>query len=152
MVPKDVWRDHVAPAARYAAGALSKDDLARSFDSAPGLVEVSATRATGEWLKAHTSRDDVVLVRGHDAQVYEAAARSCRCYFFWSVWLTRAERAYRRDEWLAKDAQDFERTRPAYVVALDWAPPGSLEGPDYYTARGYAERARFGSFVILGIR
>jgi len=108
---------------------------------------------------ANTAPDERVLVRSYEPEIYVLSSRRYGGRFFWSDWLTSPRRAYRRDEWLAEDARDFERVAPTWVVALppvldpwewDWfRTRADIESAAFYESRGFERRAVFGPYVIL---
>jgi hypothetical protein len=152
------WTRRATNAAAFVTGALTRDALDDTFDI-PGFFDEQDARRTARWLSANTAPDERVLVRGYEPEIYLLSSRRYGGRFFWSDWLTSPRRAYRREEWLAQDAGDFQRLAPTWVVALPPAPEpwtwdwfrarADLESAAFYEGRGFERRAAFGPYIIL---
>ncbi len=104
--------------------------------------------AVADWLTAHASPGDRVAVRGFEPQIYALTGMSYGGRFFWTTFLTMPTRAYRRDEWLARDREDLVRIRPRFVVSVKSAASGA-DSASYFSELGYAPRADIGAFEVL---
>lgn len=102
----------------------------------------------GKWLEAHSSKDDVVCVRGFEPQIYAVANRRFVGRFFWTTFLTQPARAYRRAEWLAEDARALAANPPAFIVTLSAIHEG-LDSREHYEPLGYRSVAIFHGYEIL---
>jgi hypothetical protein len=152
------WTRRAGAAAAFAAGRSTRDALDDSFD-VPGFFDERDARGVARWLATNTAPDERVLVRGYEPEIYVMSGRRYGGRFFWSDWLTSPRRDYRRQEWQAQDARDFERIAPTWVVALppvpepwtwDWfRARAEVESAAWYEAHGYERCAQFGPYVVL---
>jgi hypothetical protein len=106
------------------------------------------SEVVGDWLRAHTTPDENITVRGFQPEIYAIARRRHIGRFFWTTFLTRESRAYRRPEWLAEDRRDLIEHPPKYVVTLS----DIRQGPDsneFFAELGYHPVEEMGEFTIL---
>ncbi len=103
----------------------------------------------GDYLREHTTSDEPVLVRGFQPEIYAVAKRHYQGRFFWSLFLTSPNRAYRREAYLAEDREAFEKARPRYVVTRRESTEVNLDHPDYYVPLGYRIEVEHGRFVVM---
>ncbi|HEY8086959.1 MAG TPA: glycosyltransferase family 39 protein [Polyangiaceae bacterium] len=149
MTPPDVWWLRARNALRFAAGRLSSEELVCSFDNAD-WIDLTHAQAMGYWVRDHAAPGDRLLVRGYEPEIYYFAGHRYGGRFFWSSVLVAPGLAYRRDAWLAEDAADIERLRPAWVVTFETPPTGAeRESPGWFEAQGWKRQATIGPFVAL---
>jgi hypothetical protein len=131
----------------YVTGHVERDRYLATFDSAFLHFSAKDDALAADYLRAHTTPDDFVAVRGFSPQIYALADRRHHGRFFWTTFLTQKARAYRRAEWLKEDRDALAEKPPKFVVVLR----DETEGPDsaaYFP--DYEPRATFGEHVILG--
>jgi hypothetical protein len=68
--------------------------------------------------------------------------------FFWTAFLTRPSRAFRREAWLAEDAAVIDSKKARWVVTWTETRDGP-ESASYFLPRGYVERTRIGAYTVL---
>jgi hypothetical protein len=145
----DVWWLRAKNAVRFARGDLDAQALVESFD-VEDWIDMTSSRAAGEWVRTHALPGEHLLVRGYDPQIYYFAGRRYSGRFFWSSVLVTPGLSYRRDEWLAADRADIERLRPAWVVTpSESLAGGECESPGWFEGMGWERRSAFGDFVVL---
>ena len=145
----DVWWLRAKNALRFARGELSPTALVDSFD-VEGWIDMTSSRAAGEWIRARARPGEHLVVRGYDPQIYYFAGRRYGGRFFWSSVLVTPGLSYRRAEWLAADRADLERLRPAWVVTWRESLTGAeCESPAWFEGMGWRRQAAFGNFVVL---
>ncbi len=136
---------------RYLRGVDSRERFASRFAFPEVHFSYAEAEWVGLWLRAHTTPEDFVAVRGFEPEVYAVAHRRHSGRFFWTTFLTVPARAYRRAEYLAEDLRAFEgERRPKYVVAR--RDPSTHDGADsvsYFEPLGYQPEVEHGAFVIL---
>ena len=140
------WFFFVKNATKSARGEITRAQFVAPFAFPEIGFGYSDSEATGNWLREHSSPDDLVSVRGFQPEIYAVAERRHGGRFFWTTFLTNPARAYRRAEWLAEDRRDLDTRPPRYAVIL----ASATEGPDsaaYFP--GYERRVAFGNLVVL---
>lgn len=145
-VPHDVWSDHAKTALALARGEQAWDKRAEQF--LDGSYDAANSMRIGDWLRAHSSPDDSILVRGYEPEIYAFAERRFVGRFFWSAFLTHRSRIYRRAEWLAQDEGGIARFPPRFVVALGNT-VDAIDSTRWFEERGYVTRQVFGGLVIM---
>jgi hypothetical protein len=131
----------------YVTGHVERDRYLATFDMPFMHFSAKDDAQAADYLRAHTTPDDFVTVRGFSPQVYALAERRHHGRFFWTSFLTQTSRAYRRPEWLKEDLNALAEKPPKFVVVLR----DEREGPDsaaYFP--DYEPRATFGEHLVLG--
>ena len=146
MTPHDIWLLRVRNAALWMAGAISRDELTARFSS--GYIDMTDAARAGAWLRVNAAREDTLLVRGYEPEIYAFAERHSTARFFWTGALVDPNRAYRRAEWLAEDRAYVEARSARWVVASE-APFPELDSARWFESLGYDRREAFGPFTIL---
>jgi hypothetical protein len=144
----DGWWAATSATLHWWRGDWDRAHFAASFQTWDGLRRYGELEATGLWLRSHASRGDLVAVRGVAAEIYVVSGLHAPGRFFWTTFLTRPSRRYRREEWLAEDAAALDAKKPRWVVVT----AGAADGPEsegFFLPRGYAERTRIGPYVVL---
>jgi hypothetical protein len=146
MTPTDIWLLRVKNTALWMTGAISRDELTSRFSSV--YIDMRDAVRAGEWLRVNTAREDTLLVRGYEPEIYALAQRHSTARFFWTAALVDPNRAYRRAEWLAEDRAYVEARSARWVVASDSALP-EVDSVGWFESLGYTRRESFGPFTIL---
>ena len=135
-------------AVRWLTGKIDRAEYADTFCVPQLDFWYGNSERVGLWIREHSNPDDVIAVRGFDAEIYAVAERRYTGRFFWTTFLTSPVRAYRRADWLAEDQAAFNAAKPRYVVALSAIHEG-LDAPETYIAQGYETRLVIREFTIL---
>ncbi len=134
---------------RRVVGTSDAQAYLKTFDKPELSFYPAENLEVATWLRAHTAPGDPVLVRGHEPEIYLLAGRRTPGRFFSTGQLVWNNCAYRRDEWLAQDREQYTRgpTRPRIVVAIV-APPG-VDAAETFLPLGFVERLRTPHYVVL---
>jgi hypothetical protein len=122
--------------------------FASTFQTWDGARRYADVEATGAWLRDHRAGDDELLVRGVAAEIYVVSGLHAPGRFFWTAFLTRPSRAFRREAWLAEDAAVIDSKKARWVVTWTETRDGP-ESASYFLPRGYVERTRIGAYTVL---
>jgi hypothetical protein len=145
--PAERWFARVRDTLKYETHRMDRAEFASRFDI-PGFYSESDAELVASWLRARTSPEDTVIVRGFEPEIYALSGRHFTGRFFWSTFLTGSGRMYRRDQLLAEDRAEIERHPPRYAVALRFMDSG-VDSPTWFEALGYTRRVDIGGFAIL---
>ncbi|MGD0528689.1 MAG: hypothetical protein ABSE49_26370 [Polyangiaceae bacterium] len=144
----DGWWGATSATLHLWRGDWDRARFARHFQTWDGVRQYADLEATGLWLRAHASAGDLVAVRGVATEVYVVSGMRAPGRFFWTTFLTRPSRRYRREEWLAEDAAAIDAKKPRWAVTSSDATEGP-ESEGFFARRGYAERTRIGPYTVL---
>jgi len=142
------WLRTTAATVHWLAGDWTRARFAGTFQTWDAVRRYADVEATGLWIRARSSRNDELLVRGVAAEVYVVSGLHAPGRFFWTAFLTRPSRTFHREAWLAEDAAVIDAKRPRWVVT--WTE--TREGPEsasYFFPRGYIERTHIGPYTVL---
>lgn len=100
-----------------------------------------------DWLRAHSSESDRIVVRGFHAEVYLLADRRYDGRFFWSGSYAGSFRNYAgAAAWREEDKRALETTAPRYVI--DSSDPGCQSSRERFDGTGYDERVHVGRWTV----
>lgn len=131
----------------YVTGSLSSEAFAAAFDLPLFFANQDSERA-GVFLRTHALPGDTLVVRGFEPQIYARSGLHYTARFFWTAFLTMPTRRYRRDEWLAEDAEALRRNPPRWAVTLSHTPFG-LDSAASFEHLGYSKRLVLENFTVL---
>lgn len=144
----DGWAASNAATLHWWRGDWDRARFARHFETWDHVRKYAELEAAGLWLRDHSSRDDLVLVRGVATEIYVVSGLRAPGRFFWTSFLTRPSRRFHREAWLAEDAAVIDARKARWVVTWTGVPEGP-ESTSYFAPRGYVERTRVGPYSIL---
>jgi hypothetical protein len=148
LTPPDVYVERAARVLAWPRQNFSERWLLEGFGSPVTRVDLAQSYDVAEWISAHASPSDTLLVRGYSPEIYAWSHLHYTGRFFWSVALTNPNRAYRRDEWLAEDRAELDARPPRWVVALQ-GPAPDIDSESAFARRGYEARTRIGPYVVM---
>ncbi|HVW25194.1 MAG TPA: hypothetical protein VHC69_07460 [Polyangiaceae bacterium] len=128
-------------------GSVSRGEFMRAFDI-PNFYACYEADLTGRWLADHASKDDTLVVRGFEPEIYAKSGLHFTGRFFWTSFLTMPTRSYRRAELLDEDLQAIVKHPPRFAVALSAASDG-LDSAAWFERLGYVRRVETGTFTVL---
>jgi len=143
------WVEQQLAVLRYARGLDTQERYLSRYTVDSQSFAYAESTWVGDWVREHTSQEEPVLIRDFQPEIYAIANRRYAGRFFWSTFLVKKERAYRRPEYLAEDDEAFRRAKPRIVVCRTDGERNTVDDPAYYTARGYRQVLVHGHFVIL---
>jgi len=132
----EMWWTSTQHAWRWSRGQESREAFTWHFQSPGTDFWFSTSERVGDWLRDHTTPDDLVAVRGFQPEIYAVARRHHGGRFFWTPFLVNPARAYRREEWLREDLNALIAQPPKYVVALTKIPTGP-DSVQFFEPLGY---------------
>jgi hypothetical protein len=142
------WVENQTRAISYLTGALSREAYTNSFVLADRYFYYGDIVRVSDFIREHSSPDDTICVRGFNPGIYILADRHYAGRFFWSNFLVFPERAYRREAFLAEDANAFSTSKPRFVVTLTLMHDG-LDSTEYTLGLGYHVVASFERYQVL---
>ena len=143
-----MWLLSTQHAWRWSRGTESRAAFSQHFQNPSVAFWFSTAELVGDWLRAHTTPEDLVTVRGFQPEIYAVAKRHHGGRFFWTPFIVNASRAYRREEWLREDREALIAHPPKYVVALTHV----AAGPDsvgFFEPLGYRTVTVIYEFTIM---
>jgi hypothetical protein len=144
----DGWLRTTAATWHWLRGDWDRARYASMFHAWDGIHRYADVEATGLWIREHSAPGDELLVRGVAAEIYVVSGLHAPGRFFWTAFLTRPSRRYRREALLDEDSAVIDAKKPRWVVT--WTE--TREGPEsegYFLPRGYVERAQVGPYTVL---
>lgn len=143
-----MWWTSTEHAWKFSAGKETREAFTWHFAEPPIGFFFWTSERVGNWLRDHTTSDELVTVRGFQPEIYAVAQRRHGGRFFWTTFLVNPARAYKRAEWLKEDLDALKAHPPKYVVALTHI----KEGPDsvgYFEPLGYRTVEVMWEFTIM---
>jgi len=144
----DAWSRTQAATWHCLRGDWDRARYASTFQAWDGIHRYADVEATGLWIRDHATREDELLVRGVAAEIYVVSGLHAPGRFFWTAFLTRPSRSFRREALLAEDAAVIDAKKPRWVVTWTETRDGP-ESAGYFLPRGYVERTRVGPYTVL---
>ncbi len=143
-----MWWTSTQHAWRWSTGQETREEFTWHFAEPPIGFFFWTSERVGNWLRDHTTADELVTVRGFQPEIYAVARRHHGGRFFWTTFLVNPARAYKRAEWLKEDLDALKAHPPKYIVALTHI----KEGPDsvgYFEPLGYRTVEVMWEFTIM---
>lgn len=129
-------------------GELSREAFSATFAAPPISFNYAESEEVGIWLRANTTPDQFVAVRGFEPEIYAVAERRYPGRFFSTQLLLGGHRPDREGQWIAEDTRALAANPPRYVVTIRSA-TGTLDGTDWFVPMGYHIVKEFRAYEIL---